>query len=347
MLLHSLLQCAGYTDGEVAGSLCKPLCETKEINITKCIGGHGVKPLVLVAERKAKPVIIKSVRPYLLHSERIRYLRNLRPLGYDPSKLDIPEYVNEFAKLTRGQFIKQANATLYYGIGGGRISQYTERVLKQVVSECDLHGDGLLERDELIRCWQIVESEEYMIASLLAGSSAVPKVYGVCGELYAEEYVAPLQLKGFMTFLDNQRSWKTRATIALAILDLLVAIENTPYGTLHLCDVKAANIGVIQDNGRYIAKAIDLDSGWFGESMRMVKFQRLVLGQKCKSDVECDFLKCHFACNIASHTCTDKVISSNFQVRVPSCWPSSENSTLALRQPSFFMQLLQALAIVH
>ncbi len=187
--------------------------------------------------------------------------------------------------------------------------------MKQVVSECDLHGDGLLEHDELIRCWQIVESEEYVIASLLQGNPGVPKVYGVCGELYAEEYVDPLQSSG-ARFLTRQMPWKSKARIALAILDLLEAIEDTPYGTLYYCDVKPLNMGILRQGGKTIAKVIDLDTSWFGDSMRVVEFQYGILGKQCKSDPECDYSKCHFACNTTSLTCTDEVISNNFQVRV-------------------------------
>ncbi len=119
-----VLQCEGYTDGLVAGSLCQPLCKTKEICVTKCIGKHGVKSLIIEAEWNGEPVILKTVRPYWQHMQRIKYLRKFKPLGYNPSELNI---VSKDAKLTGEEFIKQANATLYYGIAGGRVSESTER----------------------------------------------------------------------------------------------------------------------------------------------------------------------------------------------------------------------------
>ncbi len=317
-LLSGIVQCSNYSKGLVAGSLCEPLCKTKEIQFTKCLGAHALKLYVFEAEWKGKPVIIKSVRPYPQHRDRIWYLRKLRPKGYDPTRLPLPVKIDKSMKLTREEFIKQANATLFHGIAGGRHSESTERVLWQVVSDCDLQGDGLLHHDEIVRCWEIVESEEYMIASLLQGNPGVSEVYGVCGRLFAEEFATPLDSDlylGSKSVLSSQRSWEFQVKLVLAILDLLDAIEDTPYGTLYYCDVKEANIGVVKRNGQYVAKAIDLDSGWFGDSVSVLKFQKKVFDNYCEADSECDFVACHFACNSTSHTCSDRVISNNFQVR--------------------------------
>ena len=53
------LQCKNYTSGLITGSLCKPLCDTKEIQFLKCMG-HGVKLHVFKAQWNGNTVILKA-----------------------------------------------------------------------------------------------------------------------------------------------------------------------------------------------------------------------------------------------------------------------------------------------
>ena len=57
--LTNLFQCSNYSRGLITGSLCRPLCETKEIEFEKCLG-HGVKLHVLKARWKDSGVILKT-----------------------------------------------------------------------------------------------------------------------------------------------------------------------------------------------------------------------------------------------------------------------------------------------
>ena len=249
--------------------MCKPLCETKEIRFTKCLGAHLLKLHVFEAEWDGQPVIIKSIRPYKHHRDRVRFLNQFRLMGYDPAKLPVPASVEiaPNAKLSSKQFIEQANATLFYGLAGKTYTNSTRKLLEQVILQCDLHGDGILEKEEIEKCWRIIETEEYVIATLLEGHPSLFHLLGICGELYAEDFATPLdslQYLGSEALMIQKRSWKFRAKLALAILDMLDELEKTPYGPLHYCDVKESNIGIVESNGRLIAKSIDLDSGWFG-----------------------------------------------------------------------------------
>lgn len=66
MNLHTvyltLIQCRNYSKGWITGSLCKPLCVTKEIQFQQCLG-HGVKLHVLKAVWNGNVIIIKSPKP--------------------------------------------------------------------------------------------------------------------------------------------------------------------------------------------------------------------------------------------------------------------------------------------
>ena len=57
--IYAHFQCSNYSRGLITGSLCRPLCETKEIEFEKCLG-HGVKLHVLRARWKDTTVILKT-----------------------------------------------------------------------------------------------------------------------------------------------------------------------------------------------------------------------------------------------------------------------------------------------
>ena len=145
-----------------------------------------------------------------------------------------------------------------------KYDERTLKVLEDVFTECDIHKDGILNSDEAEICWQLVESDsEYMLYSLLQGNDGVPGVYGTCGSTYAVEYVSSELLKAM-----GQQDWKVRTELSLSFLDMIESIEQTPYGPLHLCDVKATNFGIVRRDGKLVAKVIDVDMTWFEGSRK-------------------------------------------------------------------------------
>jgi hypothetical protein len=70
-MLIIYFQCSNYSRGLTTGSLCRSLCETKEIEFEKCLG-HGVKLHVLRARWKDNTVILKTPK-YLGSSIAVRH----------------------------------------------------------------------------------------------------------------------------------------------------------------------------------------------------------------------------------------------------------------------------------
>ena len=97
------VQCDMYKQDLVSGSLCEKMCKTKEIKFKKCHAAHRLKRLVLEAEWKGHPIILKSIRPYQQHRQRVQHLHNSRPMGY---KLYIPANINKTMNLTRSSSSK-------------------------------------------------------------------------------------------------------------------------------------------------------------------------------------------------------------------------------------------------
>ena len=121
----------------------------------------------------------------------------------------------------------------------------TIEVIEEIFSECDVGNDGILGYDESIPCWQLLETDEYMLFKLLREKSAMLNVYGVCGNMYAVEYAAAEPFLGFLSSWSDGRDWSLRARLALALLEMIAEFEETPYGTFYLCDVQEPNFGVV------------------------------------------------------------------------------------------------------
>lgn len=284
----------------MTGSLCAPLC-SKDIHFHSCIGNHGMKLEVVKVDWGGKEMILKTFRPW----------------GYE-SGTAVSSFEGNNGKVTKKEFIKQANETLFNGMLGRRHSPTVDRVLEKLFMECDLHGDGLLSHKEVISCWGLIHTGEYVIYSLLNSSVNVPDVYGVCGNMFAVEYATVFtsdQYVGYESILVNRRPWNLRVKLALALLDLVEALDNTPFGILHMCDVKEANYGIVHRKDTFTAKAIDLDSAWFGSRISTKKFEPLPEGG-CQKDADCELLYCHVHCNISTGRCMDEVLSNNLQASV-------------------------------
>ena len=125
-------------------------------------------------------------------------------------------------------------------------------MLDEIITECDVGGDGILLLPEATACWELRETDEYMLNMMLKDSSATLDVYGACGNMYGIQYAdsKPLKFVGSKTslqlFMSKTRLWNLQARLAIALLELIESIEHTPYGTLYQCDVHEANFGIVR-----------------------------------------------------------------------------------------------------
>lgn len=191
------------------------------------------------------------------------------------------------------------------------IAQRTVQVIEDIFTECDVGSDGVLNFNEALPCWQLVETDEYVLFSLLRGMSAIPNIYGACGTVYAVQYAASEPYFGIETSMAEARPWKLRAKLALALLEMIESVERTPYGTLYLCDIQESNFGMIHSEGRLVAKAIDVDISWFEAAMRSaVEFEK---NKTCSDNSDCDFISCQVEC--IHNKCSGQLFSNNLMVK--------------------------------
>ena len=79
-------QCYNYTMNTVSGSVCKPLCNL-EIDIIRCLGGHGNKPHVIEAEWNGVKVVLKTDKPLSYFQEYLPPVMRRRKFNITTTEL--------------------------------------------------------------------------------------------------------------------------------------------------------------------------------------------------------------------------------------------------------------------
>lgn len=162
-----------------------------------------------------------------------------------PQITKINRQIKNLANSIRSYILLQAHKSVSSKLDAKQDADRLAKVLDEIFTECDIENDGIFLSVEALACWEFIESNEYVLLMLLRDSNAMPKVYGTCGNLYAVEYADASPYIGCKTCLSDNRTWTYRANLAVAILELIENIEDTPYGTLHLCDVHEGNFGLV------------------------------------------------------------------------------------------------------
>ena len=106
--------------------------------------------------------------------------------------------------------------------------------------------------------WSLVQDEEYVFTRVAEKLDLFPATYGTCGGLYVvEELESLVEGPGIFEKELSFDSFTKRATVAMAILDLLEELETVFDEPIHLCDIKPSHFGI---SGKGRVKFLDLDS---------------------------------------------------------------------------------------
>jgi len=266
------------------------LC-TDEIKYLECLG-HGVKPHVLRANWQGKDMILKVKRE--LHEKRVvRRLTGLQPEMLDRKYFDIT------VNLSFINYILDKNTLI------------SKNVYDYLYAEC-AGSDGILSYHEMWYCYALFESDEFLLSVLLKDFQCVPKLYGICGHVFGVEYLPVEMLEALPRLIFDERTWATKVKLGLAMLDMVKRLDETPYGTLYLCDVQFTNFGVIKTKSGIIAAPIDVDIAWLTPQMKQVMYGESKVN--CSSDKDCHFVSCLGKCDPVKKKCDSHSYSNNLIV---------------------------------
>ena len=236
-------------------------------------------------------------------------------LGHSRSKWHIQvldgQQVTEYS-ISKEDFVARANDSYTYNLQTA--VPLDRAILENLFDQCDWNSDGVLHYPEAVVCWQLVETDEYIFYTVLSGNPAMPKLYGTCGAMYSMEFASN---KGLDQFLYNTLLWEEKVQLAVALIELAESLHDTPYGTVHLCDVQESNFGFVQENGRLVAKAIDMDISFFEKSLvSAISYEK---GNSCETDEDCSFISCYSQCTAKG--CSGVLNTNNLQVLLCVCMP--------------------------
>lgn len=283
----SFLQCKLYEDGLAVGSLCAPLCITKDIHSLTCHSFQATKEAVFSAEWHNIRLVFKSVPKDL---QAIHW--------YDNGVIHYPTE-KEFLSTIRNIVKSKLNLTLAYDTAI-RLSR-----LKPSYEE----KDRLKRHKEIDNLWFLLQDNEYLLSTLFTDKDVFPQLLGTCGPYFAVEYLDALpDTSSLLKLSDTLEDWSKRLRIAIQILDLLEELETGFREPFHLCDIKMDHFGVVKRSKKL--KFIDLD----GVLPRSLISNLIKDVTYCKSDSDCDFLDCRSRCNQNTNKCVARVTNNNLQI---------------------------------
>ncbi|KAF2892925.1 hypothetical protein ILUMI_13261, partial [Ignelater luminosus] len=279
--------CDLYRKGAADGTLCIPVCESKEIFSLSCHAYHTVKETVFGAIWGDTKLVFK------LADTAIPALH-----WYDNGALKYPTE-KEFISTIRAVTKNMLNHTLSNDV----INKLAH--FKPKHKESDLNK----RRTEMDNIWILIQDNEYLLSSAYSNRDVFPQVLGTCGPYFAVEYVEPMPEPFSILYdKDTRENWGQNLKYSLLLMELLEELENNFKEPLHLCDVKLRDFGVTDpENGR--VKILDLDAIYPKSIIN--KFLKNI--GSCEQDEDCKIFDCRGKCN-KERQCDSTVSNNNLQI---------------------------------
>ncbi|CAH2002747.1 unnamed protein product [Acanthoscelides obtectus] len=223
---HVKKMCHLYGKGLAVGSLCAPLCTTKDIHSLTCHSFQATKEAVFSAEWHNIRLVFKSVPK---DTQAIHWYEN-GMIRYPTEK--------EFLSTIRTIVKNKLNLTLAYDTAV-RLSR-----LKPSYEE----KNKLKRQKEIDNLWFLLQDNEYLLSALFTDKDVFPQLLGTCGQYYAVEYLEPVpDVNSLLSISDSKEDWGRKLRIAVQILDLLEELETGFREPFHLCDIKIQHFGFVKD----------------------------------------------------------------------------------------------------
>ncbi|XP_050292749.1 divergent protein kinase domain 1C [Anthonomus grandis grandis] len=280
---HVKKMCTLYEQGLAIGSLCAPLCVSKDIHSLTCHSFQAAKEAVFSAEWHNIKLVFKSVDT------------DVQPIHwYDNGLLRYPTE-KEFLSTIRTIVKRKLNLTLAYDTAS-RLAR-----LKPSYEEKDL----VKRRQEMDSLWYLLQDNEYLLSTIFTDKDIFPQLIGTCGPYFAVEYLDPVPFTSAVFAISED--WGQRLKFALQILELLDELDTSFREPFHLCDVKLSHFGYVKNMKKL--KYLDLD-----EAFPRTVINSLFKLSKCNSDDDCEFLDCRSTCNSTTNKCKQEIGNNNLQI---------------------------------
>ncbi|KAL8559434.1 hypothetical protein ACOMHN_045231 [Nucella lapillus] len=293
--------CQAYRQGQITGSLCRPLCESRQVQFQSCTNFHA-----------GKRVSIMSCSDFCVPGQTVSAVLKYPNDNISVVLSDHPESFPEESEassfyLYTGNMIRDA-----LKLEVGFVPFPLEANLTEIMWERGSHkytDSTQAKRAAFRSIMMVIDQSEYKMVKALESSDVVPQIYGTCGAMYLQESCPPAVLDdAAASYVDPKHvpvPWEQKATTIIQLLDLIRRLEQQFPQVLHLCDVKETNFGVCADGSM---KVIDADSVFF-EGPMMETLQ----SSECQTHEDCNFFDCGGWCQTEAGKCYSAITNNNLQ----------------------------------
>lgn len=265
--------------------MCHDVCIERSLNEFHCGSGvyNDYRFIVARYGKRNEYVYLKQIKPNMYQAERLFWRDRNNKLVY-PTKY-------EFSRLIQRTLFFNYNMTL------------PSDKLAKLLAFVD-NSNGEVNPTYLETVWKFVHSNEYNIANLFESEELFPKIYGICGDYYAREFVEPL-IKNVEGGEISLYEWKIRIKASILIVDFVEELNN--YQTpLTICDVNVQFFSISDDRLKYHDPETIYPSEFLDRELSNQK--------KCSSDTHCTINNCIGRCDPETKRCSSKQLNNNLQI---------------------------------
>lgn len=165
-------------------------------------------------------------------------------------------------------------------------------------------NNHILFRASMSVAWNLIQDNDFLVASLFEDKELFPKVYGFCGSTFFTEFLGePLRVEiGHPMSLTG---WKFNVKMAVLIMDFIEELEQSKPEFI-MCDMHMNKFGIVDNRMKY-GDMTNLFSTFF--------INRLLSSSKpCTSDRDCSYRGCKSVCDRDAKICGEKLLNNNLQI---------------------------------
>ncbi|XP_046370371.2 divergent protein kinase domain 1A-like [Haliotis rufescens] len=260
--------CAQYHAGEVAGTLCYPMCVQKVQFFSYCDATEEEKSFVWHQTKFKVQMIDESVAWWRLKEGTL---------------------ISEF----RGQ----VSSFLQLKLGHSTYEDLTDKLLLYA----DFNEDGKLSLAEAQSLWRLIHIQEFLLLYIFQKSSTFPNINGTCGHFYGFQHTPIPRLydkqpnSWLSKLFTNSYKWEfprwaKRARVTLGIVEFSMDIYEEQGTKFLMCDISPVNFGITFDYEAMLTGTKDIASAY--------SIGTLLQNRTCYSDSDCVYSRhCRSMCD--------------------------------------------------
>lgn len=306
-------ECSRYFKNEITGDYCTELCAGASMSSFSCYRPSSGQNSKWLGNKSGKMMVVNRAKTEELYST-LYWIDQQGEMNYPNAA--------EFESLVRRLIASNFNRTL------------PQDQLNSII-HLKNENNPILFRASQTAAWNLIQDNDYLIASLFEDKELFPRVYGTCGPIFFTEYLGqPVQVErgDELTLV----GWKTNIKLAVLILDFIEELEQSK---LVMCDIDTSQFGIVDNRMKYGDMTIIFSKYFINRILRS--------GKSCATDADCSFKGCKSVCHKHTKLCSERQLNNNLQLVCEKVFKGTSSQPGILmwnRTPKVLKQLIERCA---